>query len=400
VLIVIAFGHGGWPDPFFGVDFKCYWSAASRSLARDVAGALDLSSPWPDDAALLHPGKPYPFLYPPSFLLLLLPFGALPFGAAFFLWDLLGFVALLTAARAVIRDHRLLPVLLTMPGLWLVLYHGQNALFLGAALALGMVNLWRRPALAGICLALLGCKPQLALLLPVAMIAGGHWRALGAATVGMATLSFASVVVLGIDSWIDFVRRLRLMSQRLMSGMDPIFIGSLQSPFGLAFDAGLTLTWAMGVQLGVMLLAAATVARCWRSDAEPERKAAVLVLCSALATPYLLFYDASVLWVAFAFLAVLGRRRGYPDWQITLLAALWFLPAPVVLLLIHLHRSFSVVPILLIALLAVTLGDRQIGQQKQEDDRGELDSVSLRQNGTDHRAQPYGEEQKSLARPK
>ena len=76
----------------------------------------------------------------------------------------------------------------------------------------------------------------------------------------------------------------------------------------------------------VALVLAASVAWLWQSDAAFELKASALATGSLLATPYVFDYDLVVLAVAIAFFARHGLRRGFRDYEISLLAAVWIMP--------------------------------------------------------------------------
>ena len=67
-----------------------------------------------------------------------------------------------------------------------------------------MIVLPRRPLLAGVLFALLAYKPQFALALPVALLAGGAWRSLAAAAVGVVVFTMATLAAFGTDSWRAF----------------------------------------------------------------------------------------------------------------------------------------------------------------------------------------------------
>jgi hypothetical protein len=67
----------------------------------------------------------------------------------------------------------------------------------------GAGTLWidRRPILAGFCFGALCYKPHFALLVPVALLAGQHWRALAASLGSAAALCGLSLVVFGWQTW-------------------------------------------------------------------------------------------------------------------------------------------------------------------------------------------------------
>src|SRR5215212_7893226 len=144
----------------------------------------------------------HPWLYPPVFLLVLLPFCWLPFLASYLLFQIASFLALAAAAWGLaFRKVQLAPLLLLSPAAAATVIAGQNA-FLTAALVLGGLRLVPiAPVPAGILFGLLAIKPQFGLLVAVALFAGRHWRALLAAVVTAAALALTSVVVFGWQAW-------------------------------------------------------------------------------------------------------------------------------------------------------------------------------------------------------
>ena len=82
---------------------------------------------------------------------------------------------------------------------------GQNA-FLTLALLLGGVGLLgRRDFAAGAILGLLSYKPQLALMVPVALLAARHWRALAGAAVSASFAVALSAATFGLAPWWDWL---------------------------------------------------------------------------------------------------------------------------------------------------------------------------------------------------
>ena len=61
--------------------------------------------------------------------------------------------------------------------------------------------LWRAPIWAGVLFGLLTFKPQLGLLIPVALLAGCHWRAVASASATAVVLLGGSLIVLGAETW-------------------------------------------------------------------------------------------------------------------------------------------------------------------------------------------------------
>ena len=105
---------------------------------------------------------------------------------------------------------RILPRRLTLwaglayPAVLVTIGHGQNALLTTGLLGWGLLLLPRRPVTAGILFGILAFKPQLALLAPVALIATGQWRAIGAAMFALLVLAIASDILFGSSVWVGF----------------------------------------------------------------------------------------------------------------------------------------------------------------------------------------------------
>jgi hypothetical protein len=110
--------------------------------------------------------------------------------------------------------------------------------------------------------------------------------------------------------------------------LEPGGIGweKIQSVFSAARMWGASIHTAYAVQIALALTLAASLAWLWQSDAAFELKAAGLATASLLATPYVLDYDLVVLSVAIAFFVKHGLSRGFRDYEISLLAAVWIVP--------------------------------------------------------------------------
>src|SRR5262249_47216737 len=148
----------------------------------------------------------------------------------------------------------------------------------------------RQPALAGVLIGLLTYKPHLGVLFPIALVAGGHWRAFASATVVAVLMAAASWRAFGSESWNAVFASIGHSSQAFLSDGWADW-SKLQTAFGLARTLGGGETLAWSIQIAVTLLAAAAVAVLWRSRAAHEIKAAALATAALLATPYLYMYD-------------------------------------------------------------------------------------------------------------
>ena len=130
------------------------------------------------------------------------------FGAAWLVWSgaLYGFYSLL--AHRLARDTDAFLFLLLAPGVAVNLFFGQNGILSTILLGGGVLLLRSRPVLGGMLLGLMAYKPQLALLIPFALLAGREWRALAAAILSQLGLMLLSLLVLGVEPWLAFLYKL------------------------------------------------------------------------------------------------------------------------------------------------------------------------------------------------
>jgi hypothetical protein len=310
-----------------GYDFITFWSGARLALDGEPASVFDPAAigamqrravPGIGDALFL-------WHYPPTYLLLVLPLGLLAYPAA--LTAFVGVTAALWAGlvRALFRDKRAwLPAAATPAGLVNFL-DGQNG-FLTAGLAgFALLLLERRPRLAGVLIGCLAIKPHLAVLFPVALIAGRHWRAFAAAALTGLLLAAASLVAFGEPTALAFLHDMPTLRDIVDRGGLPW--SQMPSPYVLSLSLHAPPVAAALVQAWTAAVAAAAVWRAWRRRAAPfAAKAAALLAGSLLVSPYLFAYDLTWAAVAIGFLALLGMEDGFRRGERDLLFIAWLTP--------------------------------------------------------------------------
>ncbi len=214
---------------------------------------------------------------------------------------------------------------LAFPAVLINVGHGQNGFLTAALLGGALVLLDRRPLIAGILFGLLVYKPQFGLMIPIALLAGGHWRSLVSAAATVLVLTLVTTLAFGLQVWPAFLASTHF-SRTVVLEQGNTGWEKIQSLFSWArmWGAPIPLAYALQGMLTVAL-GIATV-RLWRSAASPALKAASLCLAAILATPYTLDYDMMVLGPAIAFFAFDGLVRGFGPWEKTAVAALWLVP--------------------------------------------------------------------------
>ena len=293
-------------------DFVNVWAAGRLVLAGHAAAAYD----WPahkliEEAAVGHPFDGYfGWHYPPPFLFVAAALALLSYAAAYAVWVFGTFPAYLAAIRTIV-GHRVGYLLAAaFPAVLGNFIVGQNGFLTAGLIGGALVLLERQPIAAGVLIGLLTYKPHLGVLFPIALIAGGYWRALFTAAIVGALMAAASWFAFGSDTWTAFVANIGHTSQAFLSDGWADF-SKLQTAFGLTRALGGSETLAWCVQAVVALTVAGAIAALWRSRVAYAIKAAALGAGAMLATPYLYTYDLVALAAPLAFVFRLGRARGF-----------------------------------------------------------------------------------------
>jgi hypothetical protein len=299
-----------------GVDFAALWAGARVDPSR----LYDFASVTAEQA-WLHTVNVRPFVYPPSALLFLKPFGLLPFPVAYGLFTAASAAFFLWAAHRI--GARSMILLLAATPLILVAVAGQTTFLIGG-LVMTALSVRRRPWLAGALFAVTGMiKPQMLVLLPLALAVEGDWRTFRATGVVAALIGLASLA-LGV-SWFAWFEALTRFSDLI--ARDQSLLDTTMTP---------TLWLGPASYLITIPIALAGVCLAFRSDSVGERVLALLG-GALLVSPYAMNYSIAVLVPA-----MLALRKpffyGLPFWL-----AIFFKPsspialgvAMAVLLLVH-----------------------------------------------------------------
>ena len=311
--LATRFFAGGWivdgsghPEP---TDFVALWTAGKLANHGAAHAAYDPHLRHAAQLAVIgHDFQGYfDWAYPPVFLFVVALLAALPYSAAFILWVTLTLIAYALSVGAITRTAAGVLIALAAPWTFAEMQVGQTGFLTAALIATVLLNLERRAVLAGVMLGLLCFKPQFGLLFPLALAAGGYWRAFLWASVSVVLSLALSGIVFGFDTLVAFVTQLPLSSTTLLL-QGGVGWNKLQSFYGLArwLGAGDGAAWT--AQAIVTLGAAVSVVALWRSKSHYSLKAAGLCVGALLATPYVFAHDMPVAAIAFAFLF---RQRAF-----------------------------------------------------------------------------------------
>lgn len=266
-----------------------------------------------------------PFFYPPSWLLMLLPLGLLAVGPAY------GAFMIVTAAAATALEGRRdwwgwLAIVSSPAAVWAVLA-GQNTFLSLACFYGGLRLLDRSPAAAGILLGLLSYKPQIWMLVPLALLAARQWRGLAWTGATVAALSLASASVFGLDFWMAFIDAAREAgSARVANIMFERIFMHMTTLLAAARIVGLPPGLAGAIQIAGAALAAAAVWFAFRRHPSSDARTAVLMTATFLVSPYTLNYDLLLMMPAAVAMFRRGVADGFYPLERSVYLALWLMP--------------------------------------------------------------------------
>jgi hypothetical protein len=320
-------------------DFLSFWAAGHLAVGGHPSAAYDLAQHRAVEVQAVPGVGVLPFPYPPPFLLALLPFGLAPYWIAFAAWIALTAALYLVASRRIIEPR----FSFAQAAAGANFITGQNG-FLTSAIFIGGTSLLEsRPFIGGAMLGLLCLKPQLAILLPVALLAGREWRAIGGGIVSGVAMLLIALVAFGMDSYRGFLALLPQFAEWLSAERWPL--GELASTFAMLRSFGVPAAAAMAIHGAVALAATALTARAWALKL--ETRIPILAAATLLITPYLLTYDALVLSLPLAWLLRDSRNhwRFVAVWVATLVPAVSYftavpnvIPLAAIIALWGLHR--------------------------------------------------------------
>ncbi|MCF8477921.1 MAG: DUF2029 domain-containing protein [Pseudolabrys sp.] len=371
-LVFLVATSDGLNDRFdrpLGTDFSNVYAAGTYVLDGEAAAPFDPARQYAREQAIFGTATPfYGWHYPPFFLGLAALLAAMPYWLALLLWQGVTLVLYMLVIRSIVafaapfplggegqgegvthdppppippqpsalgaaghspagRGVESLTLLLALafPAVFINLGHGHNGFLTAALIGGALLMLDKRPIVAGILIGLLAYKPQFGLLIPLVLIVSGRWRTFFAAAATVAVLALAVTLVFGSEVWTAFVTSTGF-TRTVVLEQGGTGWHKIQSVFSWVRMWGGPVALAYAVQGAVTFTIAVALVFIWRARVSFAWQAAALLIGTILATPYSLDYDLTLLAPAIAFLTADGMRRGFGDYEKTLLAVLWIAP--------------------------------------------------------------------------
>ncbi|MGT2471939.1 glycosyltransferase family 87 protein [Paraburkholderia terrae] len=339
-LAVWARASHGFTDSGFtrpGFDFEIFWSASYAVLHGIPASQIydQLSFEHLQQTLFGKAGHDSftPWLYPPTFLLLVVPFALLPLVATYFLFVGASVSAFtlgtlrLSALNRVLHGSRLSWLLVAAsPCVFVPAIFGQNSLLTAALAALAIYWIDRNPVRAGLCIGLLAIKPQMALLFPVLLIAARAWRPFVVAAICAPLFCGLSTLIYGTQSLHAFLINSRIARETLMDHSMHYWLASPTTLAALRVN-GIPLDFAYAAQACVALLATVAAYRVWKNARDVRVRGATFFVATLLVNPYVWHYELAWLGVALACLTSIGLEKRWLRGEQLVIVLAWLLPA-------------------------------------------------------------------------
>jgi hypothetical protein len=234
----------------WGRDFANVWTGGHLVNEGLVSKLYDVSAYQAYQRQLFGPIGQHSFSYPPVTFPISAALARLPYLLALLIWQVGGIAFFIWAAKPW-WPERIGPAWLAVltPAALVNLWAGQYGFFIGGLYLLGWGQLERgRSILAGICFGLMLIKPQLAVLVPLALAIRGEWKTILSAACTVLALVAASILAYGIQPWRDLLFGTGPFLAGLINARGSFFGFMSTSAATAAFSAGASLSIALAIQ--------------------------------------------------------------------------------------------------------------------------------------------------------
>lgn len=313
--------------PPVGGDFVAFWGAARAAMQGLAAEIYQIPI---FESFLMENAMPrerfgLTWQYPPTYYLLIAPLAFLPFMPAYVLWSGGALIVFLLIMK---RTQKLgllgVFVLFATPVMFNSVITGQNGFLTASLLTLAACLPDRRPLIAGLAAGLLTFKPQLGVLLPIAFLAAGCWRAFFVAAITALVMVGTSVLAFGPEAWSAFFDSILSVSEGVQGSIYPIH--KMPTVFAAFHKTGLSSTMAMSMQLLAALATMGFVGFIWRRVKDQDLRAAVLCAAVFLCTPYAYYYEMTILVLPAVVIVKRAMQDGWLKGEEILISIAFFMP--------------------------------------------------------------------------
>jgi hypothetical protein len=326
-------------NKYIGTEFRMFWTGSYMALHGELSNIYNNEKFEATETLLTGTEKGHVWLYPPPFLFMVLPLSLLPYLPSLALWLAVTFSCYLLILRGICPQPHVIFWMVLFPGIASNFLVGHNGFLSGTLLGGGLLFINSSPVLSGIFFGLSFYKPQLGVLIPLALLAGRRWNILGVTASSAAGIGITSALIFGPDTWLEFWRNLPIAAKLTDT---PWFWDRMPTIYAAARAAGSGTLIAWTLQGIMMLGVMAGVYWVWSGKGRPASRASILILGILLFTQYAFIYDYAILAIPLAWLWQEGQTTGWLPLEKPLLLYGWVMPAISSLMLSTVNWPLSV----------------------------------------------------------
>lgn len=295
--------------------------------------------------------------YPPPVFFLTLPLGFLPYIADMLIWSLASLYLFWRAVRTLTQNSPTSASTLAYGGVVIGILFGQSGLLISAALLTALAWRQTRPVAAGIMAVLVALKPQMAVILFLALLFEKNWRALASTAVSGLVLFALSCWCFGMDVWIAWATQLHHALEVITQ--NPTLWPWLASVFAAALGLGAPAWLATTLHVSVVIAVLALLWRFFQTRPDMRLWNAALILASCFISPYIYTYDLPLVAAAILLISHVHTERGWQSWQKETLTLAHF--APMVIPFAAMAAPVYFQPLILVALFYMATRQEKSG---------------------------------------
>jgi hypothetical protein len=301
----------------WGRDFANVWTGGHLIRANLLSKLYDVGAYQAFQRQLFGPIGQHSYSYPPVTFPIAALLSKLPYLLALAVWQVAGVSFFVWAAKPW-WPRRVGPTWLAVltPGALLNLWAGHYGFFFGGLFLLG----WRqielgRSAWGGICFGLMLIKPQMAILLPLALALRRDWTAIAAGAATVLVLVVATTLAYGIQPWHDLMFATGPFLAKLIDARGSFFGLMATSAATAAFSLGAPLWLALAAQAAFALCGLYAVVTSALRRATLREYALLVSTATFLVLPYAFNYDMTVPVIG-ALYVMNSAERSTMDWRL------------------------------------------------------------------------------------
>ena len=313
----------------FGVDFAVYYTAGQMVRSGETDDLYHASIHRASMERIMGREMPpnLPWMYPPTFLLMVTPFSFLPYTTALVVWlSITLALALFALFRLVPKQKSLALLAVGFPGVLMNLRWGQNGFLNTALLGFGLYFLEINPILAGLMFGLLTYKPQIALFAFLILFLSKKRRVLVWAIIFTLGFAILSGVLFGFDTWVQFVQSFSNSTSGFLDENWLSNAGVQPSMFINMRLAGINDTVNYIILTVIGLLVTGATGWVWHRTDRISLKAVTMCTGTFLIIPYFLQYDLMILSIPLVLFSYDLIEYGSRPIDFLLLLVLWATP--------------------------------------------------------------------------